>query len=229
MDSLFDTSPDGSVIFKIILLGSSAVGKTAFCNNIRDVEFDYLPPTIGVDFHGINMDIEGKNYCIQIWDTAGHERFKTITNTYYRGSHIALLCFDVSSRKSFEDISDWIEELGKFANDETALFLVGLKTDLENVIMEDEITRLMIENHILTYYQFSSKKDRINKMNSTEILKDVLYKYMLYIDEIELKRKNDRRKQREREQYDDFFNYKYDEAVVNPYTSEIKYKKKSCC
>ena len=74
------------VELKLILIGASGVGKTSFCNSIKGVDFQYAQlSTIGIDLHVITLNAIKQSYHLQIWDTAGHERYKSITNAYYRG------------------------------------------------------------------------------------------------------------------------------------------------
>lgn len=76
------------------------------------------------------MDMEGKKIKLQIWDTAGQDRFKTITSSYYRGAHGIVIVYDVTDRESFEGVKNWIGEIDKYAEEKVFKFLVGNKSDL---------------------------------------------------------------------------------------------------
>ena len=67
---------------------------------------------------------------MQIWDTAGHEKFRTITTSYYRGAHAIVIVFDITDRKSFQQVEKWLSEIDKFAKENVLKFIVGNKSDL---------------------------------------------------------------------------------------------------
>ncbi|MES1919295.1 Ras- protein Rab-8B [Bonamia ostreae] len=119
-------------LFKIVTIGDSAVGKSSvlikFTEDIFDID---KTATIGVDFKTKNIQIDGKIVKLQIWDTAGQERFRTITNTYYRDSDGIILMFDVTNRKTFENVQGWISNIKKNAPDYISVVLIGNKIDLE--------------------------------------------------------------------------------------------------
>lgn len=100
--------------FKIIIVGSSGVGKSAILLRFADDIFDNssLHPTIGVDFRFKTLNVEGKNIKIQIWDTAGQETFRTIVSAYYKGADAIIVTYDYSNIHSFTDIEEfWGEEI----------------------------------------------------------------------------------------------------------------------
>ena len=74
--------------------------------------------------------VQGKVVRLQIWDSAGQENYRSITRAYYRSSVCAILVFDVSNRKSFEDIKSWLEEATNFGSDSMYLVLLGNKCEL---------------------------------------------------------------------------------------------------
>ena len=175
--------------YKIILIGSSAVGKTSLCHNLRGEMFsDKIPITIGVDFMKFKLKDEsryssrqGKIYDIQLWDTAGHEKFRTITKSYYRDSHIILLCFDLTNRKSFMELDMWMDEIQENANN-PIICLLGLKSDLEPVIGMEEIEQFLIRNVLSKYNSFSSKNSPDSKAFK-DILINLLQKYDILIED----------------------------------------------
>ena len=73
-----------------------------------------------------------KSVKLNIWDTAGQERFKTITATYYKGSHGIILVYDITDRQTFNNIQFWLEEVKKHAGANVVKFIVGNKCDLES-------------------------------------------------------------------------------------------------
>mmetsp|Transcript_11571 Transcript_11571/g.18415 ORF Transcript_11571/g.18415 Transcript_11571/m.18415 type:complete len:211 (+) Transcript_11571:80-712(+) len=118
-------------MFRILLLGNSGVGKSnLLLRYVDDVYKEDLGATIGVDFKIHTRMIDDKVMKFQIWDTAGQERFRTITSSYYRGSHGILVVYDVTDRTSFEHVRSWMQEIQKYTQDGTSVLLVGNKVDL---------------------------------------------------------------------------------------------------
>ena len=148
-------------IFKLILIGSSGVGKTSILQRyIQKIFNDDYTCTIGVDFFMKSMKIDDKLIKLQLWDTAGTEKFKSITTGYYRGANAAFIVFDLTSRKSFENVSEWIENYYKYSNPdyERHVILIGNKSDLKNerIITENEIDDFVKLNKI-KYFETSAK------------------------------------------------------------------------
>jgi small GTP-binding protein len=161
--------------YKVILTGSSSVGKTSLCNNIRGFIFNkHIPITIGVDFMKIELkdpEKNGEKYEIHLWDTAGHENFRSLTKSFYRNSQIVLLCFDLTNRKSFIELNMWLDEVNSTITEPVYLCLLGLKSDLESIISEEEINEFLKKNLITTFYKFSSKES-----DNSHTIKNILYK-----------------------------------------------------
>lgn len=169
--------------YKIILIGSSSVGKTSLCHNIRGDMFNSkIPITIGVDFMKFQLSSADKTYDIQIWDTAGHENFRSITKMYYRNSHVVLLCFDLTNRKSFAELDMWINELKLTINHPVYICLLGLKSDLEPVVDDNDINQFLEKHLITTFHSFSSKKNHNNDKIEV-ILVNLLEKYNLILED----------------------------------------------
>ena len=131
--------------FKIVMIGDSGVGKSCILLRFADDKFnENFYATIGVDFRFKNITIDNKSVKLQIviiiyyyiifiqWDTAGQERFKTITSAYYRGAHGVIIVYDVSDKKTFEHIKDWIEDINKYTDSNPIKLIVGNKCDLVN-------------------------------------------------------------------------------------------------
>ncbi|XP_008345798.1 ras-related protein RABA5a-like isoform X2 [Malus sylvestris] len=113
-------------LFKIVLIGDSAVGKSNLLARFaRDEFYPNSKSTIGVEFQTQKVDINGKEVKAQIWDTAGQERFRAVTSAYYRGAVGALLVYDISRHQTFDSIGRWLNELH-------ITILVGNKSDLKD-------------------------------------------------------------------------------------------------
>ncbi|XP_021863517.1 ras-related protein RABA5e [Spinacia oleracea] len=121
-------------LFKIVVIGDSAVGKSNLLSRFARNEFDHnTKATIGVEFQTVCVEINGKEVKAQIWDTAGQERFRAVTSAYYRGAVGALLVYDISRKTTFESVSRWLDELNTHCDTAVARLLVGNKCDLENI------------------------------------------------------------------------------------------------
>nr|XP_016498984.1 PREDICTED: ras-related protein RABA5a-like [Nicotiana tabacum]XP_016498985.1 PREDICTED: ras-related protein RABA5a-like [Nicotiana tabacum]XP_016498986.1 PREDICTED: ras-related protein RABA5a-like [Nicotiana tabacum]XP_016498987.1 PREDICTED: ras-related protein RABA5a-like [Nicotiana tabacum] len=120
-------------LFKIVLIGDSAVGKSNLLARFaRDEFYPNSKSTIGVEFQTQKLDINGKEVKAQIWDTAGQERFRAVTSAYYRGAVGALLVYDISRRQTFDNISRWLNELQTHSDMNVVTILVGNKSDLKD-------------------------------------------------------------------------------------------------
>merc|ERR1712217_572409 len=100
--------------------------------------------TIGVDFKIRTLEQDGKTVKLQISDTAGQERFRTITSSYYRGAHGIIIVYDVTDKESFNNVKHWVQEIEKYAADGVNKLLVGNKCDLasKKVVQYDEAKEL---------------------------------------------------------------------------------------
>ena len=97
---------------KLILIGDSAVGKSNILSKYLNYYFDPDSiATVGFEFGTKNIEIEGKKIKLQIWDTAGEERYKSITSSYYKGTKGAFIAYDITRKITFDNIDKWIENL----------------------------------------------------------------------------------------------------------------------
>ena len=120
------------MLFKLILLGDSAVGKTNILSKYLRNEFDQnSKSTVGVEFSTRNLKIDSYIIKVQIWDTAGQERYRSITNAYYKGAKGGLLIFDLTRRSTFDSIDKWIPDLKTKGDENMVIVLIGNKNDLK--------------------------------------------------------------------------------------------------
>lgn len=121
-------------VFKTVLIGDSAVGKSQLLSRFARNEFSMdSKSTIGVEFQTRTVEIDHKTVKAQIWDTAGQERYRAVTSAYYRGAVGAMLVYDISKRQSFDHIARWLEELRGHGDKNLVIMLVGNKSDLETL------------------------------------------------------------------------------------------------
>ncbi|KAL2928696.1 Ras-related protein Rab11D [Bienertia sinuspersici] len=123
-----DASQKVDYVFKVVLIGDSAVGKSQILARFARDEFCLdSKATIGVEFQTRTLVIQHKSVKAQIWDTAGQERYRAVTSAYYRGAVGALLVYDITKRQTFEHIPRWLEELRGHADKNMSLCLLGTK------------------------------------------------------------------------------------------------------
>ena len=165
-------SQDYDYLFKVLLLGDSDVGKSSLILRYTDETFNSkLVNSIGVDFTMKKKEIDGKVIKVQIWDTAGHERFRSITYSYYRGANAIIIVFDLSDKKSFINITEWLKQIGKHAKENVFMFLVGNKSDLvdERKVTYEE-AKQYADEHELPYIETSAKEGiNINELFDSSI------------------------------------------------------------
>ncbi|RCK59130.1 GTP-binding protein YPT6 [Candida viswanathii] len=129
--------------YKIVFLGDQSVGKTSLITRFMYDTFDETyAATIGIDFLSKTMYLEeGKTIRLQLWDTAGQERFRSLIPSYIRDSHVAVICYDITNKKSFENLDKWIKDVKLERGDDVIIVLVGnkldLATDKRQVSLED--------------------------------------------------------------------------------------------
>ncbi|MFX0093396.1 MAG: GTP-binding protein [Candidatus Hodarchaeota archaeon] len=121
--------------YKIVLLGDGTVGKTSLRERFmgRGFPSEYIM-TIGTELASkiVNLPSTNKTVVLQIWDLAGQPHFKTIRNIYYRGSHGALLVYDITQPSSFDNAMSWITECWKKVGRQIPFVLLGNKSDLRS-------------------------------------------------------------------------------------------------
>jgi len=135
------TNPYKNIInkysFKIILLGDSSVGKSSIFNRFINNEFtDDYKCTIGAEFklQTINPD-NNTEVNLHIWDTAGSEKYKSITKQYYHESHGIILIYDVTQRETFNNLESWINEIKNNSKKDIKVIIVGNKNDIEKRVV----------------------------------------------------------------------------------------------
>lgn len=120
-------------LFKYIIVGDTAVGKSCLLLQFTDKRFQPIHDlTIGVEFGSRTVTIDDNPVKLQIWDTAGQEKFRSITRSYYRGTGGALLVYDITRRETFEHLTEWLDDCRKYSSSNTTVMLIGNKSDLED-------------------------------------------------------------------------------------------------
>ncbi len=178
-------SPDFT--FKLLMLGDASVGKTSLTHRyITGVFVDSPRLTIGVDFFSKKIRLENnKSVKIQIWDFGGEERFRFLLPTYSKGSNAAFFLYDITSRKTLESLSVWIQIIRKNAGN-IPIFLIGSKKDLVDYrqISYEEASQKGDE-FLLTHHIELSAKTGENVEESFQLLTELLLKKSKEISDIQ--------------------------------------------
>ncbi|XP_065663513.1 ras-related protein Rab-35 isoform X2 [Hydra vulgaris] len=149
-------------LFKLLIIGDSGVGKSSILLRFADDMFSgsYIT-TIGVDFKIRTINIDGEKVKLQIWDTAGQERFRTITSTYYRGTHGVIVVYDVTNAESFVNVKRWLHEIDQNC-DVVNKVLVGNKNDcLKNKVVDTQDAKTFAAQMGVEVFE-TSAKDNLN-------------------------------------------------------------------
>eukprot|EP01100_Stratorugosa_tubuloviscum_P002315 TRINITY_DN153_c0_g1_i4.p1 TRINITY_DN153_c0_g1~~TRINITY_DN153_c0_g1_i4.p1 ORF type:complete len:205 (-),score=19.91 TRINITY_DN153_c0_g1_i4:98-712(-) len=136
--------------FKILIIGDSNVGKSSILLRFTENIFlEDTPSSLGLDYKEKLVSINNKQIMLYIWDTAGQEKFRSLTSSYYRGTHGVIFVYDVSNTDSFNHLKNWIKEVDLYANDSPiAQLVLGNKTDLTNNIDLNQLQQLCHENSL---------------------------------------------------------------------------------
>ena len=165
--------------FKVIILGSSGVGKTCilqrYCNDVYDETKQRA--TLSFDYLTKKFDIDKSKVSLNIWDTVGQERFRNITRSYYNNANGAILVYDTTSMKSFKKLEYWIKDLEENGKNIESKILVGSKIDMieERQVRQYDGKKYALE-HNMEWTECSAKEaigiDEIFKVLATKIINE---------------------------------------------------------
>ena len=153
-------------LYKILILGDYSVGKTSFLN--RYVSNSFLSKTLstlGVEYVLKNAKMkDGSIVKMQIWDTVGQERFRTITKSFFKGAHAIVLIFSVIDSDSFNNVRKWITQIRDSADKDVILILAGNKNDCEDRKVDKSEAEELANEFDIKYFDCSAKTgENINK------------------------------------------------------------------
>ena len=166
-------------LLKYIIIGDPSVGKSNLLMKFAHNKFtEEYQTTIGVEFGAKNIQIKDQIYRIQIWDTAGQENFRSITRAYFKNCVCAMVVYDITSRKSFENVQNWLQDVHDQSPKTILIILIGNKIDLENKrdVSYDEGKEYAIKNGLI-FMETSAKTgegvEEIFKQSAEEIDKKI--------------------------------------------------------
>ena len=154
---------------KIIMVGDTSVGKANITYRFSQGEFtNDIEPTIVTNYLTKNIIIDGILFRLQIWDTAGSEKFRSITRAYYKSAACAIIVYDITRKDTFENVSKWVEECKLYNEDSTYIILVGNKDDLQNREVTKKEGEKLAEDFNLKFFESSA----LNGHNIEDIFLD---------------------------------------------------------
>ncbi len=181
---------------KALVVGDSGAGKTSlmlrYCRN----QFFYSQPiSVGVDFAVKNIQVDNKEVRVQIWDTAGQEKYRSVVTGYFQKAHGIVLTYAVNDRESFNSLPSWIEEIKQKAPEDVAIVLVGAKADIGEIPAQSEPDKeprkisfsegkAFADKHGIKFFEVSSK----DNVNVDEVFYEMAKKIKTLLEEREKER-----------------------------------------
>ncbi|CAJ0581169.1 unnamed protein product, partial [Mesorhabditis spiculigera] len=163
-------------LFKVLIIGDSGVGKSSLLLRFAENSFrENFITTIGVDFKLKTFVVDGQRIKLQIWDTAGQERFRTITSTYYRGTHGVIVVYDITAGETFANVKRWLGEIDTHCQS-VGKILVGNKCeDTERRIVDPADSTAFAASMNIPHLETSAKEnvnvEEMFKLITREILR----------------------------------------------------------
>lgn len=163
------TDLDCAATYKILVLGDTTVGKSSLLKCLTGKEFEgKTRPTVGLDFVRRTIEVDGAIVNLNVWDTAGQQRFHSVTTKHYKGVQGIVLVYDITDRKSFTHLSFWVDSVNKGISnsknqyDAVPMMLVGNKTDLEEerTITEEEGKKFAVKSMAFDFIETSAKMNQ---------------------------------------------------------------------
>jgi small GTP-binding protein len=120
------------LVYKIIIIGDSGVGKTCLTYRATTGKFhESETPTLGFEFFPLFVKYKDKILKLELWDTCGQEAYRSLIKSFYINSSMAIIVYSKDDKKSFESISEWIRQCRSLCSVNTKYILIGNKKDLK--------------------------------------------------------------------------------------------------
>jgi len=135
------TSSKEDFTFKLVMVGDSGVGKSCLLEKFLDLSSkNAFISTIGYEVRTHIIKLDGQTVKLQVWDTGGQERYRPVLATCYKNAFGVLLVYDVTNKKSFTNLQQWLTEVNEFASADVPKLLIGNKSDLSGRRQVEEST-----------------------------------------------------------------------------------------
>ncbi|XP_005106429.2 ras-related protein Rab-1B [Aplysia californica] len=146
-------------LLKLVLVGNTGVGKTCLLLRYTDNMFsETFITTIGVDFKIKTLDVEGGTAKLQLWDTAGQDRFKSIVSSFYRGADGLIVVYDLTDLDSYEALPRWLSEAERYGSPNCVRMMVGNKVDMTaKRVVERQTAQAFADRLGMEYLETSAK------------------------------------------------------------------------
>ena len=175
---------------QLLIIGNSIVGKTSILTKYTTKTYNenYLA-TVGLDFFTKDETIDNKIIRIKIWDTAGQERYKAITKCFFQRAQGIIIVFDVTNKKSFDDLKIWIDSINSQSQltedlENMPIIIIGNKIDIPNRVIDKETALNFAKEQNFDYYETSAKTGE----GVDVAIRDLVKKVMAYITKKKWKR-----------------------------------------
>ena len=161
---------------KVILVGESGTGKTSLINTSIGIPFkENMITSASNSFAPKEFQIDGKKYILNLWDTIGQEKFRSLTKIFIKDSKIVIFVYDITNEKSFKELEYWITTIKDILKDEAVLGIAGNKQDLfKNEKVKEETARKYAQEKNIIFELTSSK----NRKTFEKLLEDLLKQYI---------------------------------------------------
>ena len=161
---------------KVILIGESGTGKTSLINATMGLKFkDTIESTTTNSFSSKTITINNKEYVLNLWDTIGQEKFRSLTKIFIKDSKIVILVYDITRKASFNELNFWLKMIQDILGDEPVLGICGNKSDLfvKEQVKEEEVKKYSQEKNIP--FKLTSAK---NPLSFNKFLEDLVKQYL---------------------------------------------------
>lgn len=162
-------------LFKLVVIGDSGVGKSKLIwRYVNDEFYTSSHTTIGVELATKIVEVDGRRVKVQVWDTAGQEKYRALTSNYYRGAVGVMLVYEVSNASTFSNIVNWLAEATRYHLNGVTLLLVANKTDVAEREVASEVGETFAKKYGLEFIETSALNSSNVNAAFTVLLKKAL-------------------------------------------------------
>ena len=167
------------MMFKVLLLGDSGDGKSSILLRYTKNQFTAdMRSTIGVEFGIKYLTLDNLQLKVQIWDTAGMERYRSITSAYYKGAKGVIVVYDICRKVSFDNIDKWIDDFKSKADEDAVILIIGNKSDLQDKReVNTEEVKLKAEKNKMAFMETSAKNNENVSKAFLQLFKEIIKIY----------------------------------------------------